>query len=425
MGAVGGMSEQTLGESLEAAAPVPAHGETDARLCVAMLGAFPPQAQGVQDYCREIALALARLCEVRALGFKRMYPARVFPGVKQAMDPSKAPMISEHLGVEHRLTWHNPFGWLRAGLFTEADVFHAQWWSWPLWGVTWTIARTMKLRGKPVVLTVHNVLPHEMDKNYLRATRSVCNLADRVLVHSETNRAQLLQYYRLPEEKVVQVPLGPYMAETEKVAKDAACAALDLPPDKRYILTFGTIRPYKGVDDLLQALSMLSPACADVRLIVAGKPWTAWGLYQRVIDANALADRVHLFLDYIPEDRLRYFFGAADLIALPYRHFDAQSGVCAVALPYRKPIIVSEVGGLPDWVDRDPRWTVPPTDPEALARRIEDFFARADDETAAFQAIGDRVLRRFAWDGIAEQHVAVYRELHDRSGKTGRHGHLV
>lgn len=381
------------------------------RLRVAMLGAFPPQAQGVQDYCREIAVALARLCHVHALGFKRMYPAFLFPGVKQAMDPTKAPLVALNLRVEHRLTWYNPAGWLRAGLLTEADVFHAQWWSWPLWPVTWTIARAMKLRGKPVVLTVHNVLPHEPDKNYLRATRSLCKLADRVLVHSAINRAQLLEHYRLPAEKVIQVGMGPCMPDTQPAAREEACAALRLPPDRRYVLVFGTIRPYKGVEDLLRAFALLGPACGDVHIIIAGKPWTSWAPYQRIIDSHALRDRVHLFLDYVPEDRLRFFFAAADLVALPYRYFDAQSAVCATAMPYRKPILVSEVGGLPDWVDRDPNWIVPPQAPEALARRIEAFFADAPGQTALFAELADRVLKRFSWEGIAQRHLVVYREI--------------
>jgi len=380
-------------------------------LCVAMLGAFPPQAQGVQDYCREIARALARLCRVHALGFKRMYPAFLFPGVKQAMDPTKALLQEPNLRVEHRLTWYNPAGWLRAGLLTGTDVFHAQWWSWPLWPPTWTIARAMKIRGKPVVLTVHNVLPHEPDKNYLRATRSICKLADRVLVHSEINRAQLLEHYRLPPEKVFQVAMGPCMPDARPADREEACATLGLPPDRRYVLVFGTIRPYKGVEDLLRAFALPGSTRSDVHLIIAGKPWTSWAPYQQIIDANALRDRVHLFLDYIPEDRLRFFFAAAYLVVLPYRHFDAQSAVCATAMPYRKPLLVSEAGGLPDWVDRDPNWLVPPSAPEALARRIEAFFADARGQTALFAELSGRVLKRFSWETIAQEHLAAYREL--------------
>lgn len=380
-------------------------------LRVAMLGSFPPQAQGVQDYCREIGLALARQCRVHGIGFRRMYPALFFPGVKRALDPTKSPMRAPNLILEHRLTWHNPAGWLRAGLATPCDVFHAQWWSLPLFPVTWTMARAMRLRGKPVVVTVHNVLPHEGGGAYLRASRRLCRLADMVIVHSEANLEQLRRHYGLPAEKTARVPLGSYMADAPKVAADEARRQLGLPADKRYILSFGTIRPYKGIDTLIEALAQLPADCADAHLVVAGKPWMDWAPCQRLIAERGLAERVHLFLDYIPEERVPLFFGAADVAALPYTHFDAQSGVGAVALPYRKPLIVSETGGLPDWVDHDPAWMAPPSDPAALSARLAAFFREQPARAAAFGGIADRVLARLSWDGIATQHLEIYERL--------------
>lgn len=385
--------------------------ESQAGLRVAMLGAYPPQAQGVQDYCREIVLALAAHCRVHALGFRSMYPAFLFPGVKQAMDPTKARMEHPNLEVEHRLTWYNPLGWLRAGYSTQADVFHAQWWSLPLFPVTYTIVRAMKARGIPVVVTAHNVSAHEGGGAYVRASRILFRMADRVLVHSEANRARLIEQYALPEEKAVQVAIGAYMGDAEAVPRDDAIGALGLPPERRYLLSFGTIRPYKGVDDLIEAFARIAPSHPEVDLVIAGKPWSAWEPYARQIEAHGLKDRVHLFLDYIPEDRVRLFFSAADTTVLPYRHFDAQSGVCAVAMPYRKPVIVSDVGGLPEWVDRDPDWIVPAQSPEVLAARLTRFIRSREEETAAFAPLAERVLHRFSWQGIAERHVEVYRRL--------------
>lgn len=385
--------------------------ENQAELRVAMLGAFPPQAQGVQDYCREIAQALTARCRVYALGFRSMYPAFLFPGVKETMDPTKARMEHPNLHAEHRLTWYNPLGWLRTGYTTRADIFHAQWWSLPLFPVTYTIARAMKTRGIPIVVTAHNVSAHEGGGGYVRASGILFRMADRVLVHSEANRARLIEQYALPEGKAVRVAIGAYMGDVEALARDEALRVLKLPQDRRYLLSFGTIRPYKGVDDLIEAFARIAPDHPEVDLLIAGKPWTAWEPYARLIETHGLQERAHLFLDYIPEDRVRIFFSAADITVLPYRHFDAQSGVCAVAMPYRKPVIVSDAGGLPEWVDRGPDWVVPAHSPEVLAARLAAFIRNREEETRAFAPLAERVLHRFSWEGIAEKHVEVYRQV--------------
>ena len=374
---------------------------------VAMLGSFPPQAQGVQDYCREIGVALARRCHVHALGFKRMYPSALFPGVKRSMDPTKAPMSAPGLTLEHRLTWHNPVGWLRAGLATPCDVFHAQWWSLPLFPVTWSLIRLMRMRGKPIVVTSHNVLPHERSGGYIAASRRIYRLADRVLAHSENNLAQLREQYGLAEEKTVHVPMGASLADGPRVASDSARAQLGLPEGPHYVLCFGTIRPYKGVDTLLRALARLPE---DVHVIIAGKPWVEWAPYAGIIAELGLASRVHTFLDYIPEDQLSLFFSAADLIALPYTHFDAQSAVGALALPYRKPMVVTATGALPDWVDQDPDWIVPPEDDAALAKKIGKVLDALPEKRAEFEALAGRVLEKVSWDGIATRLLGIYQE---------------
>jgi glycosyltransferase involved in cell wall biosynthesis len=381
-------------------------------LRVALLGAFPPQAQGIQDYCRELGESLSEHCEVQAIGFRRMYPARLFPGVKEPMDHSKAPMRGRLLHLKHPLTWYNPIGWLWHALRTPCDVFHAQWWSLPLWPVTFVFIACMKLRRKPVVITLHNVLPHEGSRGFIAASRILCQMADRVLVHSAANYDQLIEHYGSPEDKARRVPLGVYMGSVQAPPKAEAAAALGLDPSRRYLLSFGTIRPYKGIDDLIEAFAQVAGEHPEADLLIAGKPWTDWEPYRARIAAHGLEGRIHTWLDYIPEERIRLYFGAADLVVLPYTHFDAQSGVGAVALPYRKPLIVSSVGGLPDWVDEQAEWIVPPCDPGALAERLRLFLDDPDGATARFQPIAARVLENVSWTSIAREHLRIYHDLH-------------
>lgn len=173
---------------------------------IAMLGSFPPQVQGIPDYCGPLASALSQYSEVTALGFKKMYPAFVFPGEKSSMDPAGQLPQGPHLTVHHSLTWYNPFGWLIWPLRARADVFHLQWWSLPLFPVALTVLLTMKLLGRPIVVTVHNVLPHEASPGFMTAGRIVCRLADRVIVHSGENQRQLVEGYGVDERRVVRIP---------------------------------------------------------------------------------------------------------------------------------------------------------------------------------------------------------------------------
>lgn len=378
---------------------------------VAMLGSFAPQAQGITEYCGEIAQALSQRLEVLALGFKRMYPAALFPGNRASMDKSKKPLLGPHLQVSHTLTWYNPWSWLAAARRTPADIFHAQWWSLPLWPVFMLFLLVMRWRRIPIVLTVHNVIPHEKNAIFLHASKSLCRLSQCVIVQSDADLRQLLATYSLPPARCIRIPMGAHMAKPEPLSKEEACARLGLPVERNLLLSFGTIRAYKGIDVLLDAFASVARHNHEVDLVVAGKPWVDWAPYQETIDREGLGGRVHLFLDYRPENEIPLFFSAADLIVLPYTHFPSQSAVGALALPHRKPLIVSDEGQLPDWVDGDQRWIARSGDAQSLARRIDSFLSDPEEATRAFLPVADRVLKRFSWESIAERYVELYREV--------------
>lgn len=378
-----------------------------------MLGSFPPQAQGIPMYCQGLAESLSRVCTLEAIGYRRMYPAWLFPGVKESFDPEKPAMQGGDLRVSHPLAWYAPWGWLAVACRLRAEVFHLQWWSLPLFPVSAVFVAVMRLRGIPVVVTVHNVIPHERSRGFLAAGRWLCRRAARVLVHSAVNREQLIAQYGVPPEHVVQVPHGsPVPAQLPE--REAACARLGLSPERRYVLAFGVIRPYKGVADLLDALAAIAGTHPDVDVIIAGKPWVDWAPYAAQIEVLGLGARVHTYLDYIPETAVGDYFAAADLVALPYTHFDAQSGVGALALPYGKPLLVSGTGALPEWVDHDPDWTIPPAAPAELAARLRRVFRDVDSARETFAPIAARVLARHGWPVAAAAHRDVYATLHLR-----------
>ncbi|MBI2425431.1 MAG: glycosyltransferase family 4 protein [Candidatus Hydrogenedentes bacterium] len=386
------------------------------RLRVALLGAFPPQAQGIHDYCGELAAALGQEIAVHAVGFRAMYPAALFPGVKTAMDPTKSVPQAPHLHLSHRLAWYHPLGWLWQALTTPCDVFHAQWWSLPLAPVTLLFLLVMKLRGKPVVVTGHNVLPHEPNKTFLRASAWIYGLADRVIVHSAENREQLHRHYHLPESKTCVLPMGVFTDIDRSLTRAGARQQLGIPGDAQVLLFFGIIREYKGVDHLIEAFAQLKAEFPAAQLHICGKPWLDWSPYAERIARHGLEDRVHTRLEYIPAGEIPAIITAADLLLLPYTHFDAQSAVGAQLLPYRVPTIVSRVGGLPDWVNGDSAWTVPPGNAGELAARMRAVLGDYEGARARYRVICDVVLERYSWKTIAREHVRIYAAV----GQAGR-----
>ena len=378
---------------------------------ILLLGSFPPQAQGIPGYCGALAQALAAHGPVHAIGFKAIYPAFLFPGVKMTTDATSQAPQAPNLELRHSLAWYNPLGWLWNAFVTPASIVHIQWWSLPLFPVCLTFALAAKLRHIPVVITVHNVLPHEPSPWFLRASRVLYRLADHLIVHSEVNRAQLLEHFRCDVNRVSCVPMGIGAPATPTLDKESPRAQLGIPNARPTLLFFGTIRSYKGLDVLLRALAEVRKHHPEVLLVIAGKPWEPWARYQAIIDDLGLAKHVITRLDYIPEAEVSHYYAATDLVVLPYRHFDAQSAVGAQVLGHGRPMIVTDSGGLPALVNHDTRWIAAPDDPEALADTIDAFLADPTSATQAFAEIARQAGERMSWQASAAAHWAIYKQL--------------
>jgi len=237
-------------------------------------------------------------------------------------------------------------------------------------------------------------------------------------VHTEQNRRQLADVFGIRPERAAVVPFGALeIYDDAPMSRAAARTELGLAADEKVLLHFGYIRDYKGLDVLLRALPAICGRVARARLVVAGTPWggdDGWAKYQRLIDKTGLADRVLLHLGYVPPAKVKVFFRAADLVVLPYRHFEAQSGPGNIALAFGAPLLVTRTGGLPALV-RDPGAVVPPDDPDALARAAADILndpRKLEELSADSKALA----REYSWSAIAERTVALYRELGRRVG---------
>ena len=366
------------------------------RFC--LIGPTYPYRGGIAHYTTLLAQHLREAHEVLLLSFSRQYPAWLFPG-RSDKDPSERPLQTEAhylLDPLNPLTWRRTLHQIRQW---QPDVLIIPWWH-PYFAPVWYgLGRGIKrLRPQPKLLFIcHNVRPHE--QGWLSRAllpwllKRVLGRGDGFIVHSQADAAILADY--LPQAQITVSPLPTYAALGSEAADTLP---VDLPSDRPLLLFCGFVRPYKGLDVLLEAVALLK---RPFHLLVAGEFWQG-GLSstQAQITQLRLTDCVTIMDEYLPDEQLAACIDRANVVVLPYRSA-TQSAVVQTAFGRGTPVITTDVGGLAEAVENGRTGlVVPPEDPAALAQAIEDYFA--DDLEAFFSENIVEGNGRFAWGHIAQ-----------------------
>ncbi len=261
---------------------------------------------------------------------------------------------------------------------------------------------------------MHNTKPHEKSFLYQKISSLIFKLGDHFIVHTAVNVQQLIATYRISAENISLIPHGTLDFHTKlKIDRESIRAAMGFNPGSKVILLFGAIRSYKGIDTALRAFAKVLKHIPDSRLLIAGKLWESWEPYSNLIDDLNIRQAVSIHPEYIPSGEVYKFFTAADIVILPYHRFDSQSGVGASAVSFRKPLIVTHVGGLPDLV-ADQRCIVPPKDSDALAKVLVECL-NTPGRLEGMAAGADSIARKLTWPAIIAKTMSVYRKLLDSS----------
>jgi glycosyltransferase involved in cell wall biosynthesis len=302
---------------------------------------------------------------------------------------SRARLISKALG-------HVPDMARYRRLARRADVVHFQWLA-----LQWLDGHL--LPAGPVVLTAHDLLPREARPGQAWAQRHLYERVSAVVVHSEHGRRQLVDGLGVDAEKVHVIHHGAFThltAQPDERGLPSELAAVELP----VVLFFGLLRPYKGIESLLEAWR----GVARAELWIVGRPRMAIEPLRAIAPA-----RVRFVPGFVPDAELPAYFRRADLIVLPYsrtERFD-QSGVLATALAFGKPSVLSDVGGFPEVAATGAARLVAPDDPDSLRAAIngliEDPGARARMAAAARNAGAGP----YSWDEAARRTLAMYERL--------------
>ena len=242
-------------------------------------------------------------------------------------------------------------------------------------------------------------------------TKIVLVFGDAYIVHSRDNQKKLAETFTITEANIHVVHM-PIFDMYGRSGEDPASSRrrLGLPEKGKVLLSFGNIRPYKGLDILIEAMPDVLRAVPDAHLLVAGQNWGEWDdLYGQLIQSLKNERSVTALLDYIPMSQVADIFQVADVVVLPYKYFDAQSGVGNIALAFEIPMVVTRVGGLADLVDDD-RVVCPPEDAQALAQAI--IPTLLDDEFCSkLKCDASRLKSRYSWSAATSQTMKIYQQL--------------
>ncbi|UOQ99441.1 glycosyltransferase [Hymenobacter sp. 5317J-9] len=361
---------------------------------VVIIGPAYPLRGGLATYNERLARAFREAGdEVRLVTFSLQYPNFLFPGQTQfSTEPGPA-----DLNIEVSLNSVNPLSWLAVGrrLRRERpDVVIFRFWL-PFMGpALGTVARLVRGNGHTrVVAITDNVIPHEKRPGDGPLTRYFLSACDGFVTMSRSVLDDL-RGLGFGTKPALYRPHPLYDNFGPIKLKADALAALNLADTAGYLLFFGFIRAYKGLDILLEAWADARVAALPIKLIIAGEFYEDAAPYEALIRQHQLESRIVRATDFIPNEKVVDYFCAADLVLQPYKNA-TQSGVSQIAYHFERPMLVTDVGGLAELIpDGVVGYVVPPT-PAAIADAIVDFYTNRREAT--FTAGVREQKKQFSW----------------------------
>ena len=351
---------------------------------IVLIGPVYPYKGGIAHYSGLLYRALSKKYNVEMVSYKMQYPKILFK--KDQKDFGNDMFRVE--GTEFLINTANPFNIAKVGRSLKRkrpDLVIMQWWHPYFAPCYWILERTLGKEVKKVFIC-HNVFERDL--------LTIKKNADfRYNPHPTYNAFKL-----------------------QNMSKQQARDRLHISYDARILLFFGFVREYKGLKYLLQAMRDIRANLANIRLLVVGSFDNDKQDYMKIIADNNLFDCVEVFDHYIPDHEVEPYFAASDLVVLPYESA-TQSGIVQIAYGFEKPVVVTDVGGLPDVVENGRTgYVVEAKNPKALSEAVVDYFFQNKEREFAENV--RRAADRFEWDRMVEkidsfvqQEIPVQREL--------------
>lgn len=339
---------------------------------VFIIGPAHPLRGGLASFNERLARAFQQQgVNVTIYTFSLQYPNFLFPGTTQ-YSSEPAP---KDLSIRVLINSVNPFNWIKVGWIMrqeQPDIVVVRYWL-PFMGpALGTILRILRSNKKTRIVTIaDNVIPHEKRIGDIIFTKYFLQPVHAFVTMSEKVMHDLRSFTQKPAQQVVH-PL--YDNFGEAVSVETARDHLKLPLQAKIVLFFGFIRAYKGLDLLLEATALLKKSSAEpIYVLVAGEFYEDRTKYDELIHTLGIQDRLFLRTEFIADSEVKFYLSAADFVIQPYKHA-TQSGVTPLSYHFEKPMLVTNVGGLPDLVPHQKvGWVVEPN-ALAIANGIESLY---------------------------------------------------
>lgn len=245
----------------------------------------------------------------------------------------------------------------------------------------------------------HNVFPHERFPMDRFLTKKVLEKGDYFIVQSKMDESDLYQIKSNPVVKLTPHPT--YNAfRLQNLSRSESRELIHASGDEKILLFFGFVREYKGLKHLLRAMPEITKQVENVRLFVVGDFGEDRDQYMELIREKKIEDAVEVVEGYIPDKEVEKYFAACDLVVLPYESA-TQSGIVQIAYGFQKPVLVTNVGGLPDVVtDGKTGYVVESKNPEQIADAVIRYFKEEKEEEFAQNVKAEEY--KYSWDRMTE-----------------------
>ena len=363
---------------------------------IVLVGPFPPFRGGISDLNAALADHLSKRHEIHAINFTTQYPKVLFPGKTQFKKGDSA----QEVDSIRCLSSINPFSWRKTAykiIDIDPDLVLFRFWL-PFFAPAFSgVAKKIRKYSDATIMVIcDNIIPHEERLLDTRLTKRFFGFIDSFIVLSKKVENELLSF--VPEAKYKYSPHPIYSIFNNTLSKEQAKAELKL-ATKKVLLFFGLIREYKGLDILINAMEKIKTELEDYTLLIVGECYENENKYTELIKKAGITDNVKCHYSFIPDNEVGKYFSAADVVVLPYKTA-SQSGIVQIAYHFDTPVIVSNVGGLPEIVDEGKTGYCVEPNSNAFAKAIKAFYE--NDNISEMNSNISEYKSQFSWDAMVK-----------------------
>ncbi len=371
---------------------------------VIIVGPAYPYRGGIADTNESLCRAfIAGGHDALIVTFKIQYPGFLFPGKTQFSEDAEP----EEPKVIRMINSINPLNWIITGKRINKlnpDLVIIRYWLPFMSPCLGTVARSLKKSIKVFALC-DNIIPHEKRFGDILFTKYFVKPFDGFITMSSKVKEELDQFSNKPKIYIPH-PINDNLGE--KIPKAEARKHLNLDVSGKYILFFGLVRKYKGLDLLLKSMAEDAVKQMNIKLLVVGEFYDSKEEYQKIINENDLNDRVIIKDEYIPTSDIKYYFSAVDLVAQTY-HTASQSGITQIAYNFEVPILVTDVGGLSEMVIHNELGYVTSKETSDIAKYICDIY-----QTDRFDTFSNNIKKektKYTWESFSNKVTDLFDSL--------------